>query len=241
MRHRIDIRGNIIPNDYKWFYDFFGEDSTCPRDVRKVLDTVQPGDSIEVYINSPGGVIDVGSEIYTELRKATETCDVEIYITGEACSAASVIACAAHCTMAPTALMMVHCVSSGIRGNHNDMEHMAEVLRTADRALCTAYTAKTGMTEQEALEMMEHETWLTAAQAKEKGLVDEIMFEEAQELPMTASAGLFKLPSKEQMDRARAMMGEAPAPELEQTAPGYSDAIKRIREYDMLSLSAHRK
>lgn len=241
MRHRIDIRGSIIPNDYKWFYDWFEEDSTCPRDVRKVLDMVQPGDGIDVYINSPGGVIDVGSEIYTELRKATETCDVEIYITGEACSAASVIACAAHCTMAPTALMMVHCVSSGIRGNHNDMEHMAEVLRTADRALCTAYTAKTGMTEQEALEMMEHETWLTAAQAKEKGLVDEIMFEEAQELPMTASAGLFKLPTKEQMDRARAMMGEAQASEPEQTAPGYSDAIRRIREYDMLSLSAHRK
>lgn len=241
MRHRIDIRGSIIPNDYKWFYDLFEEDSTCPRDVRKVLDMVQPGDGIDVYINSPGGVIDVGSEIYTELRKATETCDVEIYITGEACSAASVIACAAHCTMAPTALMMVHCVSSGIRGNHSDMEHMAEVLRTADRALCTAYTAKTGMTEQEALEMMEHETWLTAAQAKEKGLVDEIMFEEAQELPMTASAGLFKLPTKEQMDRARAMMGEAQASEPEQTAPGYSDAIRRIREYDMLSLSAHRK
>ena len=241
MRHRIDIRGSIIPNDYKWFYDWFEEDSTCPRDVRKVLDMVQPGDGIDVYINSPGGVIDVGSEIYTELRKATETCDVEIYITGEACSAASVIACAAHCTMAPTALMMVHCVSSGICGNHSDMEHMAEVLRTADRALCTAYTAKTGMTEQEALEMMEHETWLTAAQAKEKGLVDEIMFEEAQELPMTASAGLFKLPTKEQMDRARAMMGEAQASEPEQTAPGYSDAIRRIREYDMLSLSAHRK
>ncbi len=241
MRHRIDIRGSIIPNDYKWFYDWFGEDSTCPRDVRKVLDNIQPGDGVDVYINSPGGVIDVGSEIYTELRKASETCDVKIYITGEACSAASVIACAAYSSMAPTALMMVHCVSSGIRGNHSDMEHMAEVLRTADRALCTAYMAKANMTEQEALEMMEHETWLTASQAKEAGLVDEIMFEEAQELPMTASAGLFKLPTKEQMDRARAMMGEAPEPEQELTAPGYSDAIRRIREYDMLSLSAHRE
>ena len=138
-------------------------------------------------------------------------------------------------------LMMVHCVSSGIRGNHSDMEHMAEVLRTADRALCTAYMAKANMTEQEALEMMEHETWLTASQAKEAGLVDEIMFEEVQELPMTASAGLFKLPTKEQMDRARAMMGEALEPEQEQTAPGYSDAIRRIREYGMLSLSAHRE
>lgn len=159
MKHRIDIRGVLIPNDYKWFYDWFGEESTCPKDVQDIVDAAMSGDEIEVYISSPGGVIDVGSEIYTLLRSAK---NVKIYITGEACSAASIIAMAGYCEMAPTALMMVHCVSSGASGNHSDMEHMAEVLRTADRALCTAYTAKTGMTEAEALEMMEHETWLTA-------------------------------------------------------------------------------
>lgn len=61
------------------------------------------------------------------------------------------------------------------------MEHTAEVLRTADRALCTAYTTKSGMSEDEALSMMEHETWLTAEQAKEKKLIDAIMFEEKEE------------------------------------------------------------
>lgn len=30
LKHRIDIRGAMIPNDYKWYYDWFGEDSTCP-------------------------------------------------------------------------------------------------------------------------------------------------------------------------------------------------------------------
>ena len=68
-KHKIDIRGAIIPNDYKWIYDWWEEDSTCPRDVQKVIDAVQPGDEIEVYINSPGGVIDAGSEIYTLLRQ----------------------------------------------------------------------------------------------------------------------------------------------------------------------------
>lgn len=232
-RHKINIRGSIIPNDYKWFYDWFKEDSTCPRDIQKVLDVVVPGDDIDVYINSPGGVIDVGSEIYTLLRQISQTCNVEIYITGEACSAASVIACAAHSSMAPTALMMVHCVSSGIRGNHNDMEHMAEVLRTADQALCTAYTAKAGMTVEQALEMMEQETWLTAQQAKEKGLVDEVMFEEAEQLPMTASAGLFKLPTADQMERVRAMMQtEAPSNSI--------DTIRRNREADHLRFACGR-
>lgn len=243
-RHKIDIRGSIIPNDYKWVYDWLEWDSTCPRDVQRVLDAAAAGDDIDVYINSPGGVIDVGSEIYTLLRAAAEICNVEIYITGEACSAASVIACAAHSRMAPTALMMVHCVSSGVHGNHADMEHMAEVLRTADRAMCTAYTAKTGMTEAEALEMMEHETWLTALQARERGLVDEVMFEEPDEddiLPMTAATGLFKLPTKEQMDKIRELMGQQRIHEAEgQSAPGYEDAVRRMREFDALKLSALR-
>lgn len=202
MKYRVDIRGPMIPNDYKFYYDYFGEDSTCPRDVQQVIDALSDGDEVEVYINSPGGVIDVGSEIYTLLRNQK---NVTIYITGEACSAASIVAMAGHCIMAPTALMMVHCVSSGARGNHTDMEHAAEVLRTADRALCTAYMAKTGMTEEEALDMMEHETWLTATQAKERGMVDEIMFEEEETEPVVAGP-LFCLPEKEKMERVKKMM-----------------------------------
>lgn len=210
MKRRTDIRGVIIPNDYKWFYDWFGEDSTCPKDVQKVIDQMEQGDELEVYINSPGGVINVGSEIYTLLRMVD---DVKIYITGEACSAASIIAMAAYCEMSPTALMMVHCVSTGARGNHSAMEHTAEVLRTADRALCTAYVTKNGMTEEEALSMMEHETWLTAEQAKEKGLIDAIMFEEKQEeLPLVAGP-LFALPTEEQMEKVKKMMKEAEKPQ----------------------------
>lgn len=203
MKYRVDIRGPMIPNDYKFYYDFFGEDSTCPRDVQKVIDALVDGDEVEVYINSPGGVIDVGSEIYTLLRNQK---NITIYITGEACSAASIVAMAGYCVMAPTALMMVHCVSSGARGNHSDMEHAAEVLRTADRALCTAYMAKTGMTEEEALDMMEHETWLTAAQARERGMVDEIMFEEEEETVPVVAGPFFCLPEKEKMEQVKRMI-----------------------------------
>ena len=237
MKHKIDIRGDIIPSDYKWYYDWLGMESTCTRDVTRVLDRMVAGDEVDVYINSPGGVIDVGSEIYTLLRQKSETNPVNIYITGQACSAASIIACASHCAMSPTALMMVHCVSSGISGNHNDMEHMAEVLRTADRALCTAYTAKAGMTEEEALEMMENETWLTAEQAKEHGLVDEIIFEskEGEALPMVASCGLFTLPTEEQMARARQMAIVHIEPEPED--PAEARRIERSMEAKRLARS----
>lgn len=204
MKHRIDIRGSLIPNDYKWFYDFFGDDSTCPRDIQKILDQAAEGDEIEVYISSPGGIIEVGTEIYTALRSAK---NVRIYITGQACSAASIVAMASYCEMAPTALMMVHCVSTTAGGNHSDMEHAAEVLRTADRALCRAYMAKTGMKEDEVLDMMERETWMTAEQAKEKGLVDAVMFEETEAGYMVAGNG-FHLPTESQMNQVKKLMEE---------------------------------
>ena len=47
MKHRIDIRGVLIPNDYKWYYSFFGEDSTCPRDIQNIIDAAVEGDEIE--------------------------------------------------------------------------------------------------------------------------------------------------------------------------------------------------
>lgn len=215
-KHRIDIRGRIIRNDYKWYYDWFEMDSTCPNDIRKVVDAAAAGDDIDVYISSPGGDIGPASDIYTMLREAGTKMNIMIHITGEAHSAGSIIACAARSEMSPTALMMVHCVSSWAGGNHTVMEHEAEVLRTADRALCTAYMEKTGMTEEEALDMMEHETWLTAFQALERGLVDEVMsFEKPEEAaPMAAAVGGFRYPTQEQMDKVRSLMGKAPDPEI---------------------------
>lgn len=215
MKHTVNIRGVMVPNDYKWFYDYWEEDCTCPRDVQAIMDIFQPGDEIEVFINSPGGVIDVGSEIYTMLRSKKD--DVKIYITGEACSAASIAAMAAYCEMSPTALMMVHCVSTRASGNHSTFEHTSEMLRTADKALSQAYVAKSGMTEEDALDMMEKETWLTAEQAKARGLIDAIMFEEKEE-ELFVAGPLFALPSKEKMEQTKKMLEEAEQPKTGNSA-----------------------
>lgn len=129
--------------------------------------------------------------------------------------------------MSPTALMMVHCVSSYAGGNHSDMEHMAEVLRTADKALCTAYTAKSGMSEKDALQMMEHETWLTAQQAHDKGLIDGIMFQEEEKKPLVAGP-LFSLPTKEQMEK----VGRA----IKVAGENLSDSAACLAQFNLLKM-----
>lgn len=174
---RIDIRGAIVPDDDLWIYDWFGMEATAPRNVRQVLQTAGGAD-VEVVINSGGGDVMAGTEIYTLLREYAGK--VKINIQSFAASAAAVIAMAAESEMSPVAQLMIHNVSSAARGDNRDMEHMAEVLAGANRALAAAFVSKTGKSEEQILELMARETWFTAQQAVQEGFVDRIMFEDAQ-------------------------------------------------------------
>ena len=187
---KINIRGDIIINEWKWFYDYLGWDGVCPRDVQQIIDAAEHDEPLDVYINSPGGIVEAGQEIYTALRGDPR---VNIHITGQACSAASFIAMAGHCDITPVGLVMVHCASMGASGNHNDMERAAQELSATDRAIANAYVTKSGMELKEALRMMEKETWLTANQCLELGLVDAITPENAPAAKTAAMIGGVRL------------------------------------------------
>ena len=171
----IDIKGDIISDDYAWIYDWLGYSYTSPSNVVKKIKEAN-GEDLDIKINSPGGDVFSASEIYSELRSYKG--NVNIKILGLAASAASVIAMAGHSSMSPTAQLMVHNVSSSTSGDYRDMDHMSEVLKNANNTIANAYIAKSGMSREEALELMNNETYLSAQKAKELGLIDEIMFED---------------------------------------------------------------
>lgn len=168
----IDVRGDIIGNDDRWIYDWLKWDATCPDDVKSALQTMPAGEKLIVNINSGGGSVMAGQEIYSLLHGRK---DVEIHIQSLAGSAASVIAMANTCKMSPVATIMIHNVSmSGASGDYHDMQKNAEILKTMNSALAEAYVAKTGKTKDEILKMMDKETWITAGQALEMGFIDEV-------------------------------------------------------------------
>lgn len=201
---KINIRGDIIVNEFKRFYDFLKWDSTCPRDVQTIIDSAAADEPLEVYINSPGGIVEAGQEIYTALRGDPR---VSIHITGQACSAASFIAMAGHCDITPVGLMMVHCASMGAYGNRSAMERAAQCLSATDNAIAAAYAEKSGMTVKDALKLMEKEIWLTANQCIGLGLVDGITPETAPTEKIAASYGGIKL-TKEMMEKIDAEISE---------------------------------
>ncbi len=201
---RINIKGTIIPNDDKWIYDWLEWDSTCPNDVNKLIDQAN-GEPLDVIINSGGGDIFAGSEIYSALRSYKG--EVSIHVVGVAASAASVIACAAQSDISPTAMFMVHNVSGGARGDYHVMDKNSDILQTANKTIAAAYIAKAGMDEKEALQMMDQETWLTAQQAVEKGLIDSVA--ENQNLKLVAAYQSAVLPQSV-IDKIRDMVKAPP-------------------------------
>ena len=171
----IDIKGDIISDDYAWIYDWLGYSYTSPSTVVNKIKEAN-GEDLDIKINSPGGDVFSASEIYSELRAYIG--NVNIKIIGLAASAASVISMAGYSSMSPTAQLMVHNVSSCARGDYRDMDHMSEVLKNANDTIANAYISKSGMSREQALELMNNETYLSAQKAKELGLIDEIMFED---------------------------------------------------------------
>ena len=187
---RVDIRGPIIPNNYKDVYDYFGMESTAPIDIRKAVEKAS-GEQLDIYIDSGGGEIHAGSNIYTDLMSYQS--DVNIYVIGLAASSASVIAMAGKLLMSPTAMMMVHNVAMVAGGDYREMDKASEVLKQANRSMAAAYVAKSGMSEKEALAMMDKETWITAQKAVELKLSDGIMFQEQQPLGADYNSGLLSI------------------------------------------------
>ena len=169
----INIRCDIVSNDDKWIYDWFGIDATCPNDVKSIMEAAQEQEPIEVLVNSGGGSVMAGQEIYTTLKGSDR---VTIKIQSLAGSAASMVAMAGKSQISPVAMIMIHNVSMhGASGDYHDMQKNAEILKQMNSAIANAYTEKTGMGQEEILKLMDRETWLTANQCLEYGFVDEIM------------------------------------------------------------------
>ena len=177
---KIDVKGDIIADEEKWIYDYLEWPSTCPKDITDALQDAE-GDSVEVTINSGGGNVIAGSEIYTKLMNYNGEVNINVIY---AASAASVISMAGKSKISPTGLFMIHNVSCASSGDYRDMDHTSDVLKAANKAVASAYRDKTGMTEKELLKMMDNETWLSADEAVEKGFIDEKMFSKKEPIAM---------------------------------------------------------
>lgn len=174
MAKRIKMKGPLISNNEYEAYEFFGLEAVSAKSITDQFPE-DINEDITLEVNSNGGLVTVGSEIYTALKNYEGHVTVEV--TGMAASAASVAIMGADTVkMSPTAQIMIHkALLTRASGNSDDLEKAVNALKSSDQSIINAYVSKTGLSEEEIFEMMKNETFMSANEAIEKGFADELM------------------------------------------------------------------
>lgn len=128
---------------------------------------------VVVAINSPGGDVFDAFAIYNALRRYAGR--VTARVDGVAASAASLVAMAGDRIVMPeNAMLMIHNPWTVALGTASDLRATADSMDKARDGILAAYRNKSGKTDEELMAMLDAETWMTAAEAKEAGFADEI-------------------------------------------------------------------
>lgn len=146
-------------------------DEVTPKEFKSDLDNLGEIDTLNIYINSPGGDVFAGQTIYSILKR--HKAHKNIYIDGLAASIASVIAMAGNTIFMPkNAMMMIHNPWTVGMGNADEFRKLAEDLDKIRESLIAAYENHSALTRDEIIEIMDSETWLTASECEEYGFCD---------------------------------------------------------------------
>ena len=142
------------------------------------LESQNPNKSISFYINSPGGVITAGMSIYDTMQFIKP--DVHTIVMGQACSMGSFLAQAGapgKRKILPNARVMIHQPSGGARGMDSDIEISYKEIMYWKTKLTELYVKHNtaGKTFEDFERDMDRDTFLSAEEALEYGLVDKIV------------------------------------------------------------------
>ena len=140
------------------------------------LEAQDPDRDIHLYINSPGGLAYGGMAIYDVMQHVR--CEVTTICVGMGMSAAAMILCGGapgKRLALPSAKIMIHQGSAGARGAPRDMEiHLREVMSTT-RRMAEIIAYHTGRPVEQVEQDIDRDYYMTAGEAKEYGLIDDII------------------------------------------------------------------
>ena len=143
------------------------------QSFKQELDNLGEIDTLNIYINSPGGDVFEGNTIMNMLKR--KKCTKNVYVDGLAASIASVIAMAGDKIIMPSnAMMMIHNAWTYTAGNANDLRKLADDLDKVNASIRRTYLDKAGekLDEETLIKLMDNESWLTAQECYDYGLCD---------------------------------------------------------------------
>ena len=140
------------------------------------LESENPKKDINLYINSPGGLVTAGLGIYDTMQYIKP--EVSTLCIGQACSMGSFLLAAGQNGKRfslPNSRIMVHQPSAGFQGQATDIEiHAKEIISLKER-LNKIYSKHTGKSVNEISEALERDNFMTSEEAKKFGLIDSVV------------------------------------------------------------------
>src|SRR5882757_1872593 len=140
------------------------------------LEADNPKKEINLYINSPGGVVTSGMAIYDTMQFIKPA--VSTLCIGQAASMGSLLLTAGHKDMrfaTPNARIMVHQPSGGFQGQASDIERHAQDIIKLKRRLNEVYVKHTGKSYEEIEKTLDRDHFMTADEARDFGLIDKVI------------------------------------------------------------------
>lgn len=140
------------------------------------LDSADPGKDISIYINSPGGSVYSGLGIYDTMQYIS--CDVKTICTGMAASMAAVLLVAGEKGKRYAlkhSRVMIHQPLGGVQGQASDIEITAREILKLKNELYTIISDHSGKPLYDVERDSDRDYWMTAAEAKDYGMVDEVL------------------------------------------------------------------
>src|SRR5258707_12403667 len=131
---------------------------------------------LNLYVNSPGGSVSAGLAIYDTMQFLT--CDVTTYCLGMAASMGAVLLCAGtkgKRFALPNSDIMIHQVSGGAQGQASDVERQVDYMFKLKKRLIRIISQHTGKPEDQVRLDSDRDYYMSAAEAKTYGLVDEVI------------------------------------------------------------------
>lgn len=140
------------------------------------LDSSDPGKDISIYINSPGGSVYAGLGIYDTMQYISS--DVKTICTGIAASMAAVLLVAGEKGKRFAlnhSRVMIHQPMGGAQGQASDIEITAREIQKLKKELYTIISNHSGMSFDKVEKDSDRDYWMTSAEAKEYGMIDDIL------------------------------------------------------------------
>ena len=188
----LQMNGPIVADEWAWVYEYFQLPFACPKMLRDALAQLPADDKLVLEINSPGGAVWAGFEMYGVLRGCNKP--TEAHVIALAASAATTLMIGCDTVLAsPVAQIMAHQPAADPGGaiNNTETREFLQFLDSVKASILNGYQIKCGdkVSRKKLEQLMDATTWMPVQDAIAIGLVDGLLDSSAEDeamLQMTA-------------------------------------------------------